>query len=60
MPVIVAPSDFDAWLAAGTSADELQAILARADATGLAAYKVSPRVNSVRNDDANLIESATA
>ncbi|MNC99156.1 hypothetical protein D3C83_173370 [compost metagenome] len=58
--MIVRPADFDAWLAPGTSPDALQAILARASAEGLRFYPVSPLVNSVRNDDASLIEDSAA
>ena len=60
MPVIVAPADFEAWLAPATPAGGLQAILASAGASGLIAYPVSPRVNSVKNDDAELIADAQA
>lgn len=58
MPVFIAPDDFSVSLAASTPANELQAILARADATDLTAYPASPRVNSVKNDDAACIVAA--
>ena len=43
-----------------TQPADLLSILTRASAEGLRAYPVSTRVNSVRNDDASLIEAASA
>lgn len=56
MPVILDPGEFAAWLG-GTPA-EAQSLLHPYQGA-LAAYPVSARVNSVRNDDASLLEQAT-
>lgn len=56
MPVIIAPGDFAEWLAATTSAGELQGSPARTGASDLSAYPVSLRANNVWNDDRALIE----
>ncbi len=57
MPVIIAPVAFDRWLGvANEVADEdLGDLLEPFPAEAMAYYPVSPRVNSVRNDDAKLI-----
>lgn len=55
MPVILAPEQFDLWLAPETPGDQVQQAIARArdDFIG---HAVSTRVNDVRNDDEALIE----
>ena len=53
MPVLLAPSDYEAWLRADP--EEAQALLARRDDATLEVVPVSDRVNNVRNDDADLI-----
>ncbi len=54
MPVIVAPADYARWLdVAGADVTDL---LAPYPAEAMTWYPVSTRVNSVRNDDATLIE----
>jgi putative SOS response-associated peptidase YedK len=53
MPVMLDPADFAGWLR-GTS-EEAQALL-HPYRGALASYPVSPRVNSVRNDDAAVLE----
>ncbi len=45
MPLIVAPADYDAWLAAGS-----QALPHAVPAEALRAYPVSPLVSNARND----------
>jgi putative SOS response-associated peptidase YedK len=57
MPVILDPSDFSAWLK-GTP-EEARALL-HSYRGKLASYPVSTRVNSVRNDDADLLEPVSA
>ena len=56
MPVILDPADFDVWLEGGPEAANAAAALLRPYPSGaLAAYPVSTRVNSPKNDDAGLI-----
>jgi putative SOS response-associated peptidase YedK len=55
MPVIVAPSDYARWLDVASDADVTD-LLAPYPADAMTWYPVSTRVNSVRNDDAALIE----
>jgi len=55
MPVILDPNDWDAWLTAADTAIP-QALLQPFPAQLMAAYPVSTRVNSVKNDDAAVIE----
>jgi putative SOS response-associated peptidase YedK len=56
MPLVLEKAAFDAWF--DPSVKDVADILARAakGAHGLVAYPVSTRVNSVRNDDASLME----
>jgi len=49
MPVILKREDEDAWLDPDNGAQALQALLAPYEGTEL--YRVSERVNSVKNDD---------
>lgn len=63
MPVILAPADFDAWLAVGddggdrsTAMTVVQGMLRPAPAEATTAWPVSARVNNVRNDDPSLVE----
>lgn len=61
MPVIVPPGAYDAWLdPRNTGARGLEALLRPHDAAAMCAHPVSTRVNSVRNDDAALMEAAPA
>jgi len=60
MPVMVAPGDFDGWMAPATKRDEVMAIIGRATAGDLTGYAVSPRVNSVNNDERSLVDPFTA
>jgi putative SOS response-associated peptidase YedK len=54
MPLVLLPDTFKAWL--DPSVKEVRPILAKASADGLTCYPVSRAVNTVRNDDARLIE----
>lgn len=58
MPAIVRAEDRDAWLS-GT-AEEARAVLTPYPADVMVAYEVSTRVNSVKNNDAALIEPVTS
>lgn len=61
MPVIVPPEAYDAWLdPRNTAARGLEVLLRPYDAAAMCAHPVSARVNSVRNDDAALMEAAPA
>ena len=53
MPVIVAPVAFDRWL--DVANEDTAELLTPYPAEAMTYYPVSPRVNSVRNDDAKLI-----
>jgi putative SOS response-associated peptidase YedK len=59
MPVIVDPTDFDAWLDVTVEPVAAQSLLRPYPAGSMTVYPVSPRVNSVANDDAALIEPLT-
>lgn len=56
MPVILAPDAWDAWLT--WPAAEAGALMQSAPEAWLEAYPVSTRVNSARNDDADLLMPA--
>ena len=60
MPVILAPGDHEAWLAAGTDEAQLQSLLKPFEAAPMAAYPVSKHVNKPANDDAGCIEPVGA
>lgn len=51
MPVILPPEVYTAWLDPATPADDALAMLRPAPDDLLTAYRVSTRVNNVRNDD---------
>ena len=55
MPVVIAPSDYDAWLAADTPAAHLKTLLRPAGDELFVTRAVSTRVNSPRNDDVECI-----
>lgn len=55
MPVILEPDDRDAWLTAKDPAFP-QAILQPFPAQLMAAYPISTRVNSLKNDTPDIIE----
>jgi len=54
MPAILQEQDHEAWLT-GT-ADEARAVLLPYPENLMVAWPVSPRVNSVKNDDESLME----
>jgi putative SOS response-associated peptidase YedK len=61
MPVILSREASSAWLGEQpVSTDELQALLKSFPADRMRAYSISSRVNSVKNDDAGLIEPMMA
>ncbi|MBM3543114.1 MAG: SOS response-associated peptidase [Alphaproteobacteria bacterium] len=50
MPVMLMPEDYDRWLGAGATSEELRALLKPYDAKLMEAYAVNRAVNSVKND----------
>ena len=60
MPVIIAPSGWDAWLGAGAGDGSLdvRAMLEPREDVALDAYEVSSLVNNVRHDGPSLIQPA--
>lgn len=60
MPVIIAPGAYDAWLDPHNSGRGLEPLLQPFAPEAMRAHAVSPRVNSVRNDDAALLEEVAA
>jgi putative SOS response-associated peptidase YedK len=56
MPVILAPDTVGSWLDPATPCDDLQALLKPLPDEAAALTPVSKRVNSVRHDDAGLLE----
>jgi len=55
MPVVLDPADWDAWLSETTPLAELRPFLRPTPAETLDAYAVSPAVNNVRNEGAELL-----
>ena len=61
MPVILPHEAWSAWLGAEpTSVDDLRALLKPFPAERMRAYSIGTRVNSVKHDDAGLIEPMMA
>lgn len=61
MPVVVSDKDWDRWLDPTlTDPDAARTLMVPAQAVALSAYPVSTRVNSVRNNDADLLEPLPA
>jgi putative SOS response-associated peptidase YedK len=56
MPVILDPVDYDRWLAAETSVNELRSLLKPFPADRMIATAVSRAVNSVKNDSEECFE----
>jgi putative SOS response-associated peptidase YedK len=54
MPAILRKEDHEAWLTG--SVDEARSVLRQYSSGSMVAYEVSPRVNTPKNDDAELIE----
>lgn len=59
MPVVLDRSDWDAWLAEGTAAEELRRLMHPCPGEELAAYAVSPAVNDVRSEGPDLLAPLT-
>lgn len=55
MPVVLEPAQFELWLDPETEPAALKPLLRPYAGDDLAVFPVSPRVNSVKNDDADLI-----
>jgi putative SOS response-associated peptidase YedK len=56
MPVVISPSDWDRWLdRTVTDPSAVRDLLAPADPRQFEMFEVSPRVNSVRNNDGDLL-----
>jgi putative SOS response-associated peptidase YedK len=60
MPVILAEEGADAWLLPNQEVSDLRTLLAPAPEALLIATAVSPRANSVRNDDPAVLEEIAA
>jgi putative SOS response-associated peptidase YedK len=60
MPVILAPADYATWLGPDSAPADLAAVLRPAPEDLLAFAPADRRVNSVRNDDAGLLQSLEA
>lgn len=58
MPLLIEPGDYDLWLDPATPPARAQALV-RPSAMAMDAWRVSPRVNSPRFDDAACIEPLT-
>jgi putative SOS response-associated peptidase YedK len=58
MPVMLMPEDYDTWLGADASPEELKALLKPYDADLMESYAVNRAVNSVKNDTEACIEPA--
>lgn len=58
MPVILAPRDYEAWLAPEAAADALLPLLKPYPEGEVRSFPVSRRVNNVRNDDPACIQPA--
>ena len=56
MPVIIGPSDFDAWLDTSGNPAIAQALLAPYPAERMSARPISRRINKVKNDDPACLE----
>jgi putative SOS response-associated peptidase YedK len=61
MPAVLAPESWPVWLGEGPAAPrQLKALLAPYPSEEMTCWPVSPRVNSVKNNDASLIEPISA
>jgi putative SOS response-associated peptidase YedK len=60
MPVVLAPSDWDAWLDPKVAAEDAQALLVPAPSEWFEAWPVRTLVNRVTNDGPELLEPASA
>jgi putative SOS response-associated peptidase YedK len=55
MPIILDPDDWDTWLGEETPAPRLRSLLRPRPADGMVVYPVSPAVNNVRSEGAELL-----
>ena len=56
MPVLLAPSDWDAWLdRSNDDIESLRSLLVPFDSRALEMFEVSTRVNSIKNNDGELV-----
>lgn len=60
MPLILAPEEETTWLNPKTPMDAIKQILQRPVMERISAHEVSKRVNSAKNNDAQLIEPSTS
>ncbi len=60
MPVILAPEDYATWLEPDSAPEDLAALLRPAPDDRLGFAPADRRVNSVRNDDAELLRAPEA
>jgi putative SOS response-associated peptidase YedK len=58
MPVVLEPEDWAAWLSPGTPTAQAEGLLVPAPAELFEAWRVSTKVNSVKNDEPDLLEPA--
>jgi len=58
MPVILAPTDFAAWLNPATKSADAQALIHAQPVREFVTYRVSPRVNNAANDALSLLDPA--
>jgi putative SOS response-associated peptidase YedK len=56
MPVILSDDDADTWMLPNEDVKELQRLLVPSPEKLLTATPVSPRANSVKNDDPSVLE----
>lgn len=56
MPLVLPPSDWDQWMDSETDTQALSRVLQEYRGPSLAAFPVSTRVNTPRNDDPSLIQ----
>ncbi|MDO8310254.1 MAG: SOS response-associated peptidase family protein, partial [Actinomycetota bacterium] len=59
MPVVLRPEHYAAWLSSSTSAQEVEAMIANCE-QHFEGYRVSTKVNNVRNDSEELLERVDA
>jgi putative SOS response-associated peptidase YedK len=55
MPIVLDPADWDTWLDEGARPRELRPLMRPFPATELLLYPVSPAVNNVRSEGAELL-----
>ena len=58
MPVVLEPENWSLWLDVTTTREKLKSLLVAADEEALAAYPVSPSVNSPKNNRPDILDRA--